>query len=386
MTAITFNVPRTIRFGAGASRELPAQLRQIGARHALIVTDAFLARSGLADEFTTLLRQHGFAATVFAGVQPDPTDLNVRDGLQVYRESRADAVVGLGGGSAMDAAKAIAMLSANPEPLRQYMGYHNVPRASAPMIAIPTTAGTGSEVTRVAVITDTERSEKMMMLSEHLMPVAALVDYELSMSMPKALTAHVGVDTLTHGIEAYVSRKANGMTDPLALSCIALTGSHLLTAWREPDNRAAREAMALAACQGGMAFSNSSVGLVHGMSRPLGALYHVPHGLSNAVLLPTVTRFSLPGATVRYATIARILGLAGGDDDETAAHKLADGLEALNEALEIPPLRECVRVGRAKFEQSLEKMAQDALASGSPHNNPVVPTAEQIIALYKQAW
>lgn len=386
VTAITFNVPRTIRFGAGASRELPAQLRQIGARHALIVTDAFLARSGLADEFTTLLRQHGFAATVFAGVQPDPTDLNVRDGLQVYRESRADAVVGLGGGSAMDAAKAIAMLSANPEPLRQYMGYHNVPRASAPMIAIPTTAGTGSEVTRVAVITDTERSEKMMMLSEHLMPVAALVDYELSMSMPKALTAHVGVDTLTHGIEAYVSRKANGMTDPLALSCIALTGSHLLTAWREPDNRAAREAMALAACQGGMAFSNSSVGLVHGMSRPLGALYHVPHGLSNAVLLPTVTRFSLPGATVRYATIARILGLAGGDDDETAAHKLADGLEALNEALEIPPLRECVRVGRAKFEQSLEKMAQDALASGSPHNNPVVPTAEQIIALYKQAW
>lgn len=386
VTAITFNVPRTIRFGAGASCELPAQLRQVGARHALIVTDAFLARSGLADEFTALLRQHGFAATVFAGVQPDPTDLNVRDGLQVYRESRADAVVGLGGGSAMDAAKAIAMLAANPEPLRQYMGYHNVPRAGAPMIAIPTTAGTGSEVTRVAVITDTERSEKMMMLSEHLMPVAALVDYELSMSMPKALTAHVGVDTLTHGIEAYVSRKANGMTDPLALSCIALTGSHLLTAWREPDNRAAREAMALAACQGGMAFSNSSVGLVHGMSRPLGALYHVPHGLSNAVLLPTVTRFSLPGATVRYATIARILGLAGGDDDETAAHKLADGLEALNEALEIPSLRECVRVGRAKFEQSLEKMAQDALASGSPQNNPIVPTVEQIMALYKQAW
>jgi alcohol dehydrogenase class IV len=207
------------------------------------------------------------------------------------------------------------------------------------------------------------------------------------MSMPKPLTAHVGVDTLTHGIEAYVSRRANLLSAPIALSCIALPASTLLPAWREPENRAAREAMAMAACQGGMAFSNSSVGLVHGMSRPLGALYHVPHGLSNAVLLPTVTRFSLDGARGRYATIARIMGLAGGaDDDAAAARKLVDGLELLNEALEIPPLRECVKVGRAKFERSLEKMAADALASGSPGNNPVVPTAEQIVALFREAW
>jgi alcohol dehydrogenase class IV len=227
----------------------------------------------------------------------------------------------------------------------------------------------------------------MMMLSAHLMPTVALVDYELSLSMPKPLTAHVGVDTLTHGIEAYVSKKANGMTDPIALSCIALVAGSLLTAWREPDNRAAREAMALAACQGGIAFSNASVCLVHGMSRPLGAVYHVPHGLSNAVLLPTVTKFSLPGATTRYATVARIMGLAGGgDDDATAGRKLVDGLELLNEALEIPSLRECVKVGRAKFDQSLEKMAADALASGSPQNNPVAPTAEQIVALYREAW
>jgi len=510
VTPIAFNLPSTILIGAGASRALPAQLERLGVQRALIVTDAFFASNGLADAFVALLRQHGCAGSIFADVQPDPTDHNVRDGLRAYRESSAQAVIGLGGGSAIDAAKAIAMLATNPEPLRQYMGYHKVAQAGAPMIAIPTTAGTGSEVSRVAVITDTEQHEKMMMLSEHLMPTAALVDYELSMSMPKALTAHVGVDTLTHGIEAYVSRKANGLTDPIALSCIALTATHLLTAWRKPDNRAAREAMALAACQGGMAFSNSSVCLVHGMSRPLGALYHVPHGLSNAVLLPTVTRFSLAGALVRYATIARIVGLAGGadddetaahgieayvsrkangltdpialscialtathlltawrkpdnraareamalaacqggmafsnssvclvhgmsrplgalyhvphglsnavllptvtrfslagalvryatiarivglaggaDDDETAAHKLADGLEALNEALQIPPLRECVRVGRAKFEGSLEKMALDALASGSPQNNPVEPTAEQIIELYKQAW
>lgn len=383
----TFNLPATIAFGAGCSRELPAHVQRLGGTHALIVTDAFFAGNGLAAEFVALLTQNNIASGVFSGVQPDPTDDNVMAGVTALRESNADIVVALGGGSAIDCAKAIAMLARNEAPLRQHMGWHKVPRAGVPLIAIPTTAGTGSEVTRVAVITDTAREEKMMLLSAHLMAKAALVDFELSMTMPPALTAHVGVDTLTHGIEAYVSRRANLMTDPIALSCIALTASSLLIAFREPDNRAAREAMAMAACQGGMAFSNSSVCLVHGMSRPLGALHHVPHGLSNAVLLPAVTRFSLDGALPRYATIARIMGLAGGnDDDATAGRKLVDGLEMLNEALQIPPLRECVKVGRAKFERGLEKMAGDALASGSPQNNPVVPTVEQIIALYREAW
>ena len=260
----TLNLPSTIAFGAGTSRELSTHVRRLGKRHAFIVTDAFFAGNGLADEFASLLRQNNIGASIFSGVQPDPTDANVRAGLQAYRDSGADVVVGIGGGSSIDAAKVIAMLAANAEPMRQYMGTHNVPNAGAPMIAVPTTAGTGSEVTRVAVITDTEQHEKMMMLSVHLMPTVALVDFELSMSMPKSLTAHVGVDTLTHGIEAYVSRKANAMTDPIALSCIALTASNLLTAWHEPDNRVAREAMSIAACQGGMAFSNSSVALVHG--------------------------------------------------------------------------------------------------------------------------
>jgi alcohol dehydrogenase class IV len=226
-----------------------------------------------------------------------------------------------------------------------------------------------------------------MILDGHLTPTVALVDFELSLSMPKPLTAHVGVDTLTHGIEAYVSKKANGMTDPLALSCIALVANNLLQAWREPDNRAAREAMALAAFQGGAAFANASVCLVHGMSRPLGAVYHVAHGLSNATLLPSVTKFSIGRAAQRYGVIAQVMGLAKGSDDaDKATHKLVEGLEWLNEQLEIPPLRECVKVGRAKFEQSLDKLAQDALASGSPQNNPVVPSAEQIVGLYKQAW
>ena len=207
MTLFSLNLPATILIGAGASRELPVQLKRLGARHALIVTDPFFKQNGLADSFVALLGQHSLAASVFAEVQPDPTDLNVLAGLAAYRESGADCIVAIGGGSSMDCAKAISLLTANPEPLRQYMGYHKVPNAGAPLVCIPTTAGTGSEATRVAVITDTERQEKMMILDGHLTPTVALVDFELSLSMPKPLTAHVGVDTLTHGIEAYVSKK-----------------------------------------------------------------------------------------------------------------------------------------------------------------------------------
>jgi alcohol dehydrogenase class IV len=192
---------------------------------------------------------------------------------------------------------------------------------------------------------------------------------------------------LTHGIEAYVSRKATALTDPLALTCIRLVAEHLETAWCEPGNRAAREGMMLAATLGGMAFANSSVALVHGMSRPIGAVFHVPHGLSNAVLLPAVTRFSLAGALERYATVARTMGLAAGNDsDGTAGEKLIAGLAMLNSRLLVPRLGGCRGVERARFDAVKGKMAEDALASGSPQNNPVVPTAEQIVALYEEAW
>jgi alcohol dehydrogenase class IV len=252
---------------------------------------------------------------------------------------------------------------------------------------IPTTAGTGSEVTKVAVITDTSRDVKMMMLDRHFLPTVALVDFELTLSMPPALTAHVGVDTLTHGIEAYVSRKATALTEPLALTCIRLVAEHLETAWREPGNRAAREGMMLAATLGGMAFANSSVALVHGMSRPIGAVFHVPHGLSNAVLLPAVTRFSIAGAPERYATVARTMGLAAPtDNDVTAGEKLVAGLTALNNRLQVPQLGACRGMERTRFDAVKLKMASDALASGSPQNNPVVPTAAQIVALYEETW
>ncbi|MSU72677.1 MAG: iron-containing alcohol dehydrogenase [Opitutus sp.] len=382
-----FNVPATIVTGAGASGELSAQLTRLGARRALLVTDAFMVASGLAARFAQAMERAGFNVVRFAGVQADPTDANVRAGLARYRAEQCDTVVALGGGSPIDAAKVIAILTANPEPLSQYQGYHRVPRPGAPLIAIPTTAGTGSEVTKVAVLTDTARDVKMMMLDCHLLPTVALVDFELTLSMPPALTAHVGVDTLTHGIEAYVSRQAGVMTDALALTCVRLVADHLEAAWREPGHRAAREGMMLAATLGGMAFANSSVALVHGMSRPIGAIFHVPHGLSNAVLLPAVTRFSLAGAPERYAMVAKTMGLSRPDAKlATAGRELVAGLEALNLRLAVPRLRDCPGVERIRFEQSVARMAEDALASGSPQNNPVVPSVEEIVRLYEEAW
>jgi alcohol dehydrogenase class IV len=385
--ASSFNIPSSVIIGGGASAELLPQLRRLGAKRVLVVTDAFMVKSGVVARLLAPLQESGMEVAVFDGVQPDPTVQNVRDGLALYRSSGAEAVVAIGGGSPLDAGKAISILTTNPEPLADYMGYHKIPKAGAPLLAIPTTAGTGSEVTKVAVITDTERDVKMMILDQHLLPVVALVDYELTLSMPAPLTAHVGVDTLTHGIEAYVSRKASEMTDPIALSCIRLAATHLVKAWEEPGNLAAREGMMLSATQGGMAFANSSVCLVHGMSRPLGLLFHIPHGLSNAMLLPAVTRFSLAGAEARYATVARTMGLcAANASDASAAASLVEGLEKLNARLEVPRIRDFKGATLEVFEAALEKMASDALASGSPANNPVVPTAPDIINLYREAW
>jgi alcohol dehydrogenase class IV len=382
-----FNIPPAIVTGGGSSKDLVTHVRRLGGTRALIVTDDFMVKSGVIAPFLSLLAAGDIPAAVFSGVLPDPSEDNVIDGLAALRASSSDVIVTIGGGSPIDCAKAIGVLATNGGKVRDYMGYEKIPRAGLPMIAIPTTAGTGSEVTRAAVITDSERGEKMLLMSVQLVPQVALVDFELTMTMPGPLTAAVGVDTLTHAIEAYVSKKANGVTDPLALSCASLVARHLRTAFSEPGNRTAREAMSLAACQGGMAFANSSVCLVHGMSRPIGALFHVPHGISNAMLLPAVTRFSISGAIGRYAAIARAMDLADATvSDDQAAAKLIDELEKLNRDLEIPRLRDHPRMSEPKFLASLEKMASDALASGSPGNNPVVPTAAEIVELYRAAW
>lgn len=382
-----FNVPSTILVAGGASQQLAAQAVRLGGRRALLVTDATMVASGLAKRCADQLAAANIPATVFSGVKPDPTDENVRDGLKLLRQEHCDIVVGLGGGSPMDAAKVIGVAATNDAPLREFAGYHRIARAGLPLVLIPTTAGTGSEVTKVAVITDTECDVKMMMLDVHLLANVALVDFELSLTMPAALTAHVGVDTLTHGIEAFVSRKANALTDPLAEQCIRLTAANLLTAWAEPTHRPAREAMMLAACLGGMAFANSSVCLVHGMSRPIGAIFHLAHGLSNALLLPEITRWSLPGAVARYAQVARWVNAAPADGpDESAATSLPDYLERLNARLAIGRLRDFINADQGTFEQKLSAMAEAALASGSPQNNPVLPSAAEIIGLYRRTW
>lgn len=382
-----FDIPTTILHGGGSRRLLPGLVQEQGGRRVLLVTDPGVVQLGVAAEITGILEAAGLAVAVFDRVQPDPTDENVADGVAALQAHQADVIVALGGGSPIDAAKVIAVRAANPAPLPDYMGLHKIPRPGIPLIAIPTTAGTGSEATKVAVITDTSRHVKMMMLSAPLLPRAAIIDFELTLSMPKGLTSAVGVDTLTHGIEAYVSRKANSLTDPLALQCIGLAARHLRTAWNEPDHREAREGMMLSATLGGMAFSNSSVCLVHGMSRPMGAVFHLPHGLSNAVLLPAVTRFSIGSAADRYATVARTVGCAeAATSDAQACEALIVWLEQLNLDLEIPRLSRCRGVTRELLDASLEKMASDALASGSPANNPRIPVAQEIVELYRQAW
>jgi alcohol dehydrogenase class IV len=382
-----FDTPSRILFGAGSRFRLTGELYRIPASRVLLVTDQYLRDKGIIQSFEERLTDEAINVTIFSDVQPDPTDQNVAAGLATLQNCNAQAIVAIGGGSVIDAAKVMAVAVANAEPLTAFQGYHKIRNSGLPLIVIPTTAGTGSEATKAAVITDTQRMVKMMMLDANLMPRISIVDYELSMTMPPALTAYVGVDTLVHGIEAYVSKRANAMTDPLAMSCVQHTARHLLTAYQQPENRQAREAMALAACQGGMAFSNSSVCLVHGMSRPIGAIFHLAHGLSNATLLTAVTRFSLPGAPERYAHLSRQMGFCDAQaSDQHAGQLLVEGLENLNAQLNIPKLRTVLKVDRSQFELHLRKMADDALASGSPQNNPVVPTPDQIVELYAQAW
>src|SRR5208282_3281252 len=268
----------------------------------------------LAEKLQKQIEDAGMRAGIFHETVADPTSVVVDAGVRVFREGGHDSLVSLGGGSPMDTAKAMGMLAANGGKLGDYKVPHPIPLGGPVHVAIPTTAGTGSEVTRFTVVTDSETGEKMLIAGGVLVPTAALVDYELTLSMPARLTADTGTDSLTHAIESYVSRKANPFTDALALTAMKTIWAVLPTCVCEPGNRESREAMMLAATQAGMAFSNASVALVHGMSRPLGAHFHIPHGLSNAMLLPAVTAFSVEAALGRYADCARTMGVAQAHD------------------------------------------------------------------------
>jgi alcohol dehydrogenase class IV len=317
---------------------------------------------------------------------PDPTDTVVEAGVEALKAGPYDCLVALGGGSPIDTAKAISVVAANGGKIRDYKVPNEIPKPGLPVIAIPTTAGTGSEVTRFTVITDTERDEKMLIMGLACCPAAAVVDYELTLSMPWRLTADTGIDSLTHAIEAYVSKRASPFTDGVAKSAMALIAKHIRTACHEPQNAKAREAMMLGATQAGMAFSNSSVCLVHGMSRPIGAFFHVPHGLSNAMLLPEVTAFSAPAALERYADCAKVMGVAAeGEGNQSAVARLIDELRALNADLKVPSPRD-YGIDARRYSELMPTMASQALASGSPGNNPRVPTQDEIIELYKRVY
>src|SRR3984893_15230266 len=378
--------PRLMAVGGGAVAELPGMLRRFGLANPLIVTDQFIERSGHLERATAYLDRAGIAWTVFSDTVADPTTTVVEAGIRRLAEGHFDSLVAIGGGSSIDTAKAMSVLAANGGHLRDYKVPADIPRAGPPILAIPTTAGTCSEVTRFTVITDTESDEKMLIAGLACCPLAAIVDYELTLTMPLRLTADTGLDSLTHAIEAYVSRCANPFTDGLAQNAMGLIARHIRTACAETDHRAAREAMMLGATTAGMAFSNASVCLVHGMSRPIGAFFHVPHGLSNAMLLPEITAFSVPAALERYADCARAMGLAEeGEGSQGAVARLLDELRRLNEDLKVPTPRSW-GIDAERYEELLPVMASQALASGSPANNPRVPTSEEIIALYRRVY
>ncbi len=383
--------PRVMRVGGGAVAQTAEVLALFGLSRPLVVTDPYMVSSGLVRRCLDPLEAAGLHPGVFSDTVPEPTDAVIEAGVTVVTAGEYDCLVGFGGGSPIDTAKAMAIL-AHGRATRPgaHMRDFKVPFASdharLPVIAIPTTAGTGSEATRFTVITDVERGEKMLIAGMGALPLAAIVDYELTFTVPKRITADTGVDSLTHALEAYVSRRANPYSDTQALAAMRLIGANIRTAYAEPRNAAAREAMMLGAMQAGIAFTNASVALVHGMSRPIGAHFHVPHGLSNAMLLPAITRFGLESAQGRYAEAARAIGFAEpSDPDPAAAEKLADGLTALNRDLDVPTPGG-FGIDKAEWDAKLPLMAQQALASGSPANNPRVPTADEIVALYQVVW
>lgn len=376
--------PRVIRIGGGVAKEVGEVLRQLGLSRPLIVTDANLVTLGHVQTVTDVLDTARIVWTVFDDVVEDPTDHCVNAGLRAFRAGDYDCIIGLGGGSPMDTAKAISFMSVNPGHVRDYKAPHQIDRCGPPVILIPTTGGTGSELTRWCVITDTEKTEKYNLSGLACVATAALIDWTFTTTKPWRITADTAVDSLTHAIEAYISRKAFAYTDAFALAAMPAIAKHVRTACHAPDNAEARSALMLAASQAGMAFSNASVALVHGMSRPIGAHFHVAHGLSNAMLLPEVTRFSISAAEARYATCARVMEWVDDRDaDAVACQKLVENLVVLNADLKVPSPSS---LGHSGSDEVFSLMAAQALASGSPQNNPKVPTQDEIIQLYQNIW
>lgn len=379
-----FVIPNHTVVGTNVLGEAAPLLKKMGNK-AFIVTGRHVAVSDMMKQLTALLDENGIDCVIFDGITGEPTDTMIENGVEMLKSSGCDFIIGIGGGSPLDSAKAIAAMAVNEGSIADYNG-KEITGEILPLAAIPTTAGTGSEATKFTVITDSEKGIKMLLKGDVLVPKLAIVDSSFTVGAPKSVTSATGLDALTHAVEAYTSRKAFSMTDTLAVSAVKRIMKYLPLAYKEPDNSLAREQMSIAALEAGICINNSSVTIVHGMSRPIGALFHVPHGMSNAMLLKECLSFAVSGAYEKFANLGRETGVASdSDSDETAAEKFIDSLQNICDVCEIPTLEQ-YGIDRDEYYSKISKMATDAVASGSPANTVKEVTVDDCIEIYKKLY
>lgn len=375
-------MPTVNLMGAGAAKKVGEQVKSLGGKHALIVTDVVLNKMGMADTIRGYIEAEGIKVTVYDGAEPNPTDKNVHDGVKVLQDNGCDVIISLGGGSPHDCAKGIGIVAANGGNIRDYEGVDKSTKPMVPLIAVNTTAGTASEMTRFCIITDTDRHIKMAIVDWRCTPNVAINDPLLMMAKPPALTAATGMDALTHAVEAYVSTIATPVTDSAALMAIKLISENLRTAVANGSNFEARDAMAYAEFLAGMAFNNASLGYVHAMAHQLGGLYNLPHGVCNAILLPHVERFNLIASPKRFADIAVAMGEnIDGLSVREAADKAIAAIEKLSADIGIP----AGLTGLGVKETDIKTMAENAMKDACSLTNPRLATLEDVMQIYRNA-
>lgn len=370
-------------FGPGARQVLPEEIKRLGLNKAFVVTDKDLIKFGVVDKVLTILQSAGIPYEIFSEIKQNPTVKNVKDGLAAYAKSGADFILAIGGGSSIDTAKAVAIITNNPEfsDVVSLEGTAQTKKKSVPIIALPTTAGTAAEVTINYVITDEVNQKKMVCVDPNDIPAIAIVDAELMYSLPKSLTAATGLDALTHAIEGLITKGAWEMSDMFEIKAIEMINRYLETATFEPNNAEARNGMAVAQYIAGMAFSNVGLGLVHGMAHPLGAIFDVPHGVANAMLLPTVMEFNAPAAIDKYVVIAKAMDVYCPDKTkEENAQAAISAVKNLSIKLDIP--QHLSELGIK--ESDIDKLAEAALNDVCTPGNPREVSKEIIIELYKK--
>ncbi|MBI1922002.1 MAG: iron-containing alcohol dehydrogenase [Geobacter sp.] len=377
-----FFIPTVTLMGVGCSKEAGDQAKALGATKLLIVTDAGLAKMGVADKIKGYIEAAGLQAVIFDGAEPNPTDKNVHDGVKVYQDNKCDGIVSLGGGSSHDCGKGVGLVIAGGGNIRDYEGVNKSTKSMPPFLAINTTAGTASEMTRFCIITNTDTHVKMAIVDWRVTPNIAINDPVLMVGKPPALTAATGMDALTHAVEAYVSIIATPITDACAIQAIKLIADHLSPAVANGENLEARDAMAYAEYLAGMAFNNASLGYVHSMAHQLGGFYNLPHGVCNAILLPAVCEFNLIACPKRFADIAVALGEdVSGLAPMAAGQKGIDAIRNLSAAIGIPKGLKELNVK----EEDLKIMSENAKKDACQLTNPRKATLEQVIGIFKAA-